>query len=161
MSLNYATSVNVNFVPHQISSVGLTLSWEPFDWGRKKHELSEKSRSIEQAQLNLREMESAVLIEVSTKFRKLQESRQLLVIGQLTEETAREQMRVASNRYTAQAALLKDVLQAQSTLSDANHQYQQALLAVWRPEPISRKLSEVNNEKSKVKSQKSKVTRRK
>lgn len=131
LNFNYATSVNVNFVPQQISSVGLSLSWEPFDWGRKKRELSEKDRSIEQAQLNLRETESAVMIEVSAKFRKLQETRQLLVIGQLTEETAREQMRVASNRYTAQAALLKDVLQAQTTLSDANHQYQQALLAVW------------------------------
>jgi outer membrane protein TolC len=132
LSFNYATSpTSANFVPRQMSSAGLTLSWEPFDWGRRKRELKEKRRTIEQAEYGLRETESAIAIEVNTKFRKLQQTRQLLVIGRLTEETAREQMRVVSNRYTAQAALLKDVLQAQNSLAEANYQYQQALLALW------------------------------
>lgn len=132
LSFNYATSpTSANFVPRQMSSAGLTLSWEPFDWGRRKRESKEKSRSIEQAEYSLRETESAIAIEVNTKFRKLQQTRQLLAIGRLTEETAREQMRVASNRYRAQAALLKDVLQAQNSLAEANYQYQQALLALW------------------------------
>ena len=52
-------------------------------------------------------------------------------IGRLAEETATEQVRVASNRYTMQAALLKDVLNAQNSLAEANHQYQQALLSFW------------------------------
>src|SRR5262249_23686904 len=110
LSFNYASSVNINFVPRQMSSVGLLVSWEPFDWGRKKRELAEKSRGIEQAQQAQRETGSAVLIEVNAKFRKLQETRQLLTIGRLAEDTAREQARVLSNRYAAQAALLKDVL---------------------------------------------------
>jgi outer membrane protein TolC len=131
LSFNYVSATNVNFVPRQMSSLGVTLSWEPFDWGRRKREIAEKNSIIEQAQHAERETESAVLIEVNTKFRKLQQARQQLVIGRMTEETAREQLRVVSNRYTAQAALLKDVLQAQTTLADANYQYQQALLAVW------------------------------
>src|SRR5262245_5385788 len=130
LNFSYISSVNINFVPRQVSSVGLMLTWEPFDWGRKKRELAEQSRSIEQAQQAHRETESAVLIEVNTKFRKLQQTRQQLVIGRLAEETAREQLRVVTNRYTAQAALLKDVLYAQNTLAEANHQYQQALLAL-------------------------------
>jgi outer membrane protein TolC len=131
LSFSYVSPQNVNFVPRQITTVGLTLSWEPFDWGRKKRELAEKSRSVEQAQQTERETESAVLIEVNNKFRKLQQTHQLLAIGRLAEETALEQARVASNRYTARAALLKDVLHAQTELAEANHQYQQALLAFW------------------------------
>jgi len=131
LSFNYVSSININFVPRQMSSVGILASWEPFDWGRKKRELKEKSRTIEQSEYSLRETENAVLTEVNAKFRKLEQTRQLLAIGRLTEETAREQARVMSNRYTAQAAMLKDVLQAQSSLSEANYQYQQALLAVW------------------------------
>jgi outer membrane protein TolC len=131
LSFSYVSPQNVNFVPRQITTVGLTLSWEPFDWGRKKRELAEKSRSVEQAQQTERETESAVLIEVNSKFRKLQQTHQLLAIGRLAEETALEQARVASNRYTARAALLKDVLHAQTELAEANHQYQQALLAFW------------------------------
>lgn len=131
LSFNYVTPQNINFVPRQIASVGISLSWEPFDWGRKKRELAEKNRSIEQAQQAERETQSAVLIEVNSKFRKLQQTHQILTIGQLAEETAREQLRVASNRYSFQAALLKDVLHAQTSLAEANHQYQQALLAFW------------------------------
>jgi outer membrane protein TolC len=131
LSFNYVTPQNVNFVPRQIATVGVSLSWEPFDWGRKKRELNEKSRIVEQAQLSVRETESAVLVEVNAKFRKLQQTHQLLAIGRLTEETALEQVRVASNRYSAKAALLKEVLSAQNSLAEANHQYQQALLAFW------------------------------
>ncbi|HMV85816.1 MAG TPA: TolC family protein, partial [Blastocatellia bacterium] len=96
-----------------------------------KRELAEKSRTIEQAEQAERETESAVIVEVNSQFRKLQQAQRLLAIGRLAEETAREQLRVASNRYTAQAALLKDVLHAQTALADANHQYNQALLAFW------------------------------
>lgn len=131
MSFNYVSPQSANFAPRQITTAGLSLSWEPFDWGRKKRELAEKDRGIAQAELNLQSTESAVLSEVNSKFRKLQQTRQLLTIGQLTQDSAREQVRVAANRYNAQAALLKDVLQAQNTLADANHQYQQALLACW------------------------------
>jgi outer membrane protein len=109
----------------------VTLSWEPFDWGRKKRELAEKSRGVEQARQTEQETESAVLIEVNGKFRKLQQTHQLLAVGRLAEETALEQARVASNRYTARAAMLKDVLSAQTALAEANQQYQQALLAFW------------------------------
>lgn len=131
LSFSYVTPQNINFVPRQIATLGVTVSWEPFDWGRKKREIAEKNRSIEQAEQAWRETESAVLIEVNSKFRKLQQTHQLLAIGRLAEETATEQVRVASNRYTARAALLKDVLNAQNSLAEANHQYQQALLAFW------------------------------
>jgi outer membrane protein TolC len=131
LSFTYVSPQNVNFAPRQIASAGISLSWEPFDWGRKKRELAEKKRIVEQANTGLIEAESQVLVEVNSKFRKLQQTRQLLVIGRLAEETAREQLRVMSNRYTAQAALLKDVLSAQTSLADANYQYQQAMLAFW------------------------------
>ena len=131
LSFSYVSPQNINFAPRQISTFGITLSWEPFDWGRKKRELAEKSRSIEQAEQTARETESSVLMEVNNKFRKLQQTHQLLAIGRLAEETAVEQVRVASNRYTMQAALLKDVLNAQISLAEANHQYKQALPSFW------------------------------
>ena len=107
------------------------MKWEVFDWGRKKNQLAEKDRTIEQARNSLREAESRVLIEVGDKFRKLQQTRQALVVAQLKQETERENMRVSVNKYKLQAALLSDALQTQATKADANYQYQQALLAFW------------------------------
>src|SRR6266478_5920438 len=63
-------------VPRNIASVGVVMSWEPFDWGRKKRQLAEKSRTVEQAQNALTESEEQIAIEVGDKFRRLQQTRQ-------------------------------------------------------------------------------------
>ena len=43
----------------------------------------------------------------------------------------KERLRVVINQYPLKAALLKDVLQEQAAVADADNQYQQALLAFW------------------------------
>jgi outer membrane protein TolC len=118
-----------NFLPQNYMNVGISVSWEIFDWGRKKHELNEKDLTIEQARNGVRDVESATLIEVNDKFSKLRQSRQLLRIAGLTQETAIENVRVMTNRYRLQVSLMKDVLQAQASLEQANYQYQQALVS--------------------------------
>ncbi|HYK90028.1 MAG TPA: TolC family protein [Acidobacteriota bacterium] len=132
LSFNYISPVNFgSLIPSNIAMAGLLLDWEPFDWGRKKHELAQKTYLVQQAQLRLRETQDQIAIEVNSKYRKLQETRQLLVIAHLGQETAREKLRVVKNRFSQQASLLKDVLQVQTSLADADNQYQQALLNFW------------------------------
>ena len=118
-------------IPKNLASAGLTMKWEVFDWGRKRDQLAEKDKAIEQAKDRSREVENRVLIDVSDKFRKLQQTRQAFVVAQLAEETARENLRVNTNKYKFTAALMSDVLESQSTLAEANHQLQQALLGYW------------------------------
>ena len=118
-------------VPKNSASIGVVVKWEVFDWGRKKDQLAEKDHAIEQARNALHEAESLVLIEVGDKFRKLQQTRQALVVAQLNQETGRENIRVSTNKYKVKAVLFSDVLQTQATLADADYQYQQALLAYW------------------------------
>jgi outer membrane protein len=122
---------NNDAIPKNSASLSVAMKWEVFDWGRKKNQLAEKDRTIEQAKNGLSEAESLVLIEVGDKFRKLQQTRQALVVAQLKQETARENMRVSVNKYKLQAALLSDALQTQATLADADYEYQKALLAYW------------------------------
>ena len=93
--------------------------------------MADNRKTVEQANNGLHEAESLVLIDVSDKFRKLQRTRQALVVAQLAQETAREGLRVNTNKYKLTAALMSDVLQSQATLAEANHQYQQALLGYW------------------------------
>ena len=118
-------------IPKNLASAGLTMKWEVFDWGRKRDQLSEKDKAIEQAKDGSREVKNRVLIDVSDKFRKLQQTRLAFVVAQLAEETARENLRVNTNKYKFTAALMSDVLESQSTLAEANHQFQQALLSYW------------------------------
>lgn len=125
----HVQGINVGQVlPGQISMAGFLLSWEVFDWGRKQHELAEKRRAVDQTQLGVLEAESQVAVEVRQLLRNLEDAQSLLPVKQLAQETAKEKVRLTMNRYTQKAALLQDVLQAQSALADANHQYQQAVL---------------------------------
>lgn len=120
-----------NFLPNNLASAGLALKWEVFDWGRKRDELAEKGKTIEQAQDSLRDAESRVLIDVGDKFRKLQQTRQAFVVAQLSEQTARENLRVNTNKFKFTAALMSDVLESQAALAESSHQFQQALLGYW------------------------------
>src|SRR5467141_53471 len=118
-------------VPRNIASVGVVMSWEPFDWGRKKRQLAEKSKAIEQAENSLKETEDQILIEVGDRFRRLQQTQQALRVARLSQEAERESLRITQSRYRFEAALLTEVLQSQATLANANNQYQEALLSFW------------------------------
>jgi outer membrane protein len=129
--VGFISPQNVRILPENVVYAGFLLVWEPFDWGRKSHEMSERSKAIEQAETGLLETQNQVQIEVGDKFRKLRQSRQMLITAQLAQATATENVRVFNARYTAQESLFKDVLQSQASLAEANHQYQQALLSFW------------------------------
>jgi outer membrane protein TolC len=134
VSVGFTTLSLRNFdevVPKNIASVGVVMSWEPFDWGRKKRQLAEKSKTIEQAENALKETEDQILIEVGDKFRRLQQTQQALRVARLSQDTEREALRITQGRYSFEAALLTEVLQSQAKLADANNQYQQALLSFW------------------------------
>jgi len=118
-------------IPKNFADVGVVVSWEVFDWGRKKHQLAEKEKAVEQAKNGLKETEDQVLVDVGDKLRKLQQSGQALRVAKLAENSAKENLRVSTGQYKFQAVLLSNVLQSQASLAEATNEYQQALLAFW------------------------------
>ena len=132
LAFTYASPRNFDeFVPKNFAAVGFVVNWEVFDWGRKKHQLAEKQKTIEQADNSLRDAENSVMIEVGAKLRDLQQAGQTLRVAKLRQETAQENMRVSINKYKVVATLFSNVLQTQATLADADYEYHKALLAYW------------------------------
>lgn len=132
LTVNYATTFSYsNFVPRTLSGVGVQVEWEVFDWGRKKREVADKAKSVDQANNNLLDAQSEVLMEVNTRFRQIQESRQLLKVAKLAQTQARANVQMVTYKYRLDAVLLKDVLQAQTVLANSDYDYQKALLAFW------------------------------
>lgn len=127
----YFSPVTSEVLPKNIAFVGLELSWEFFDWGRKSNEMAARNKAVEQAKTSSSDLESQILIEVSSAFRKLQETRAAVKVSQLRQETQRATLRVALNKYKERAVLLKNVLEVQASSADANNQYQQAVLSLW------------------------------
>jgi outer membrane protein len=132
LAVVYASPRNFDeFIPKNFAAAGIQVNWEVFDWGRKKHQLAEKQKTIDQSNNSLRDAESGVMIEVGAKMRELQEAGQALRAAKLRQETASEKMRVSIDKYKLQATLFSDVLQTQATLADTDYEYQKALLAFW------------------------------
>jgi len=131
LALDYSSFNNVDFLPRNMLTLGILLKWDIYDWGRKKHELAQKRFTEQQTAEALRETEAQVLRDVGDKYRKLRQARAQLSVCRSAEAAAREKLRVTRDWYAQQTALLKDVLQAQATLSDAGRQYRQAVLEIW------------------------------
>jgi len=132
LTVNYATTFSYsNFVPRSLSGVGIQVDWEVFDWGRRKHEVADKEKSITQANNALLDTESQVVMEVNAHFRQMQETRQMLKVAKLAQTQARANVQLVTYKYRLDAVLLKDVLQAQTVLANSDYDYQKALLAFW------------------------------
>jgi len=123
-----ATANLTNALPTHLSGVGIQVNWDVFDWGRKRKDVEEKRQAEEQASLQLKDAEAAVIIDVSHQYRRLVEARKELEVARMAQSAARESLRVTTNQFTQKRVLLSDVLKVQSSLADSDHRFTQALL---------------------------------
>jgi outer membrane protein TolC len=127
----YISPFNVEVLPTNIASVGVQVKWEPWDWGRRKDVINQKKASENQAEAQLRDTQSKVLMDVNSRFRKLEESRILIAVAHASREAAQQKLREVNSQYEQQSVLLRDVLQQQAATAGARDDYQQALLGFW------------------------------
>jgi outer membrane protein len=127
----YAHPATNDRLPQNIALAGVSLTWEIFDWGRKSREAAERERAAEQAKTTAAETRSRIILDVKTRFRKLEEAKSRVRVAELGRAAARERLEVQTARYGERVVLLADVLQAQAALASANDQQQTAVLAFW------------------------------
>ncbi len=130
-ALHYLEPINTAILPQNILSAGMELKWDPFDWGGRRDEVRQKDVSVQQSRYQLTETQAQVLLDVDNSFRKLQESRSLLDVGQAGRDAANEKLREVSDQFKHSAVLMRDVLQQQASVANAEHEYQQSLLSFW------------------------------
>ena len=131
LAVSYMGVQNVQVLPTNVGVAGFALTWEPFDWGRRHNRVREKTNTLAQAHNGAQESESQIGVEVAAKYRKWKETALLLKATRTGHEAAAEEFRVSSNKYKEQAALVRDLLQAQARSSETAFQYQQALSSYW------------------------------
>jgi len=133
VSLAFTSVATVNLssiLPNRLSTVGVQVTWDVYDWGRKRKQAEEKRLTEEQASLDENDIEAQIIVEVAHQYRKLIEARKQVEVAQATQLARRELLRVTQNRYGQRDVLLSDVLKAQSGLVEADNRFTQALLDV-------------------------------
>jgi len=132
LQANYLTAPNISFLPQNVGAVGVLLSWQPWDWGQKRHNIAQKVDSEKQAQLSVDNVREQIFQEVDSAYRRLREARELLTAAQAARDAEAEKLRNQMDAYSHQAIVLSDLLQQQSSVASAEDQYRQGLLAFWR-----------------------------
>jgi outer membrane protein len=128
---SYFTPANTNFLPQNIGSVGALLTWQPWDWGKKRHKVRQAAIAEEQARLSADDTREQILRDVDSTARHLREARAHLAVADAIRDAETEKMRNQKEAYAQQSILLSDLLKQQSSLADAESQYHQAVLAYW------------------------------
>jgi len=131
LSVRYMGFYNYEVLPRNVAVAGVFVNWEPFDWKRRSNKVAEKARAVEQARTGAQQARSQVAIDVGAKHRSWSEAALLVEAARTGFEAAKEQLRVTTNKYKDEAALLKDLLQAEARSSETQFQYQQALSSYW------------------------------
>jgi outer membrane protein len=106
IAFNYLSPFNVDVLPKNVASVGVQMKWEPWDWGRRKDVISQKSIAETQARAQLQDAESKVLMDVNSRFRKLEESRVLIAVARASRDAAQQRLREVTYKYEQQTVLL-------------------------------------------------------
>lgn len=133
LAFNYATTANfANVLPSNITFAGMQLTWEPWDWGRRREEYAAKQVKEEQAKVSVSATERAILIEVRSAWRQLEQTRRALQLSAATERTARQKLKEVQEQFKREAALASNLFSAQSDLASADSRQQQALAAFWQ-----------------------------
>jgi outer membrane protein TolC len=128
---SYVTPANINFLPQNVGAVGALLTWQPWDWGEKRHKVRQAALAEKQAGLSAEDTREQILVDVDSSFRHLREARSHLAVTEALRDTETEKLRNQKEAYSQQSILLSDLLKQQSSLADAESQYHQAVLAYW------------------------------
>jgi outer membrane protein TolC len=129
LTMTNVATVNLSpILPNRLSVVGVQVTWDVYDWGRKRKQAEERRLAEEQASLDESDIEAQIIVEVAHQYRKLIEARKEVEVAQASQSARRELLRVTRNRYGQRDVLLSDVLKAQSGLVEADNRFTQALL---------------------------------
>jgi len=109
-----------SFVTHNVGTFGLVLSWDIWDWGKRRAVIGERRAQLSQAEKNLQRLNDEVTVELDKAYRKLENTKSMM-------DVAREALALQKERLR----LISDQLKT-STTSFAK--YNEAVAAVKRAE---------------------------
>jgi outer membrane protein TolC len=89
------------FVEKNVGIFGFELTWNIFDWGKRKGEIGQRVAQQSQAKENLARLEKRVGIEVDKAYRKLERSKQMVDVAREALFLCRENVRLSENRLQA------------------------------------------------------------
>jgi len=118
-----------NIAPSNYAVAGVSLTWEPWDWGRRRKEAHALQYQAEAAKLALDDTTQQVQRQASQALRAWEQSQREIAAAEAAVTAAQESMRVTRQRVEQQVALMRQLLEAQTTFETAQEQQVRAIAA--------------------------------
>ena len=91
----------VPFVAHSFGTFGLEMTWNIFDWGKRKGVIGQRDAQLTQAEENLRRETDRVSVEVDKAYRKFERTELTISVAAEALELQREEQRLSGNQLKA------------------------------------------------------------
>ena len=134
---------NDDLLPNDSLYVGVVLSWEFYDWGRRSSTIAGDRISVSQAMNDLSSTRADVIADVNASLRDIENALAAIEAARISQKAGEEKLRVTQNRYNEQVALLSDLFDAEHDLAEANDNYIEAVLDAYEAQAeLSRAMGE-------------------
>jgi len=107
--------------------VSVSLHWTFWEWGKTYHQVGESRVKMQRAQEVRKEIVDGINLEVKSAFLETGETHENIVVARDAISQAEENFRIYKERFDQQVATTTDVLDAQTLLSQARMNYNNAL----------------------------------
>jgi outer membrane protein TolC/preprotein translocase subunit SecF len=89
------------FLKDNIGIIGAELTWNIFDWGKRKGEIGQRVAQQSQAEENLTRTDKRIGIEIDKVYRKLDRSKQMVDVAREALSLSKENARLSENGFKA------------------------------------------------------------
>jgi len=120
----YSYQNGVPFLVHNFGTFGVTLTYDVFDFGKRRATVREREAKLAQAQENLARLKEAVSVQVERSYNKVERTKQMLRVADEVVRLRTEGERLAENQLAQGVVLVANRRQA----SAASHRAQADLL---------------------------------
>jgi outer membrane protein len=103
----------------QLWFAGLSLSWDLWNWGYTSSKSSQAEEEVLQNKESLQMLKDQIELDVYNSYLKLQSEKQKIDVGNLSVESAEENLRLTKEKYDYNLATSNDLIDAEVELLDA------------------------------------------
>jgi outer membrane protein TolC len=118
----------VPFLVHNFGTFGFHLTWDVFDFGKRRDTVLEREAELAQAEENLRRMKDEVAVAIDRSYNKLERTRSLVLVATQVVKLRQEGERLAQNQLTLGVILASERRQATAASYQAQADFLQASL---------------------------------
>ncbi len=102
----------VPFIVHNFGTFGVNMSWDVFDFGKRRAAVRQREAQLAQAEENLHRLKEAVAVKIERSYNKLDRTKQMVQVAEQVVKLREETDRLAQNQFAQGVMLVSDRRQA-------------------------------------------------